>query len=298
MDLTSVGIFTLNWRQPQLTINCVKSLLKAGADPSQLFIIDNGSGDNSLREFQKKLPKIRVIPLKENLGFGGGFNAGLRQAGRRFDFYLITNNDTLFERDSLSELVRAAESKGKGHIYHPVVLLPRTQIILSGGMLSPIPSPFQMRWSGRRWSREMEVEEVPYLSGCCFLVPRKLLEKLGGIREDFFLYGEDADLGLRARKLGAKIFVVPRSRIYHSFHGSSGRFSPLSRYYIARNTPRIIVEHRRGKAFELFKFYLWGLFGLIGLLLTLRWKAIWAYLRGTIDFFKGKTGKVETRLWR
>jgi len=294
MNLSELAIITLNWRQPKATIKCVRSALDAGANPSQIFIIDNGSNDSSLEEFKKELPEVMVIPLKDNLGFGGGFNAGIGKIDRKFKFYLLTNNDVVFGKDSLAELMEAIDQLGGNNIYHPVILVPGTKnFILSGGMRSPIPSLFQLRWSGRKWSKEMVTEEVPYLSGCCFLVPRELFERLGGIQEDYFLYGEDVDFGCRAKRLGAKIFVVPGSKVYHAFHGSSGRFSPLSRYYIARNTPRILVAHSRHKIVDLFKFYFWGFIGLVVLFLTLRWKAILAYFKGTIDFLKGKTGKSE-----
>lgn len=298
MNLSEVAIITLNWRKPEATIKCIGSALGAGADPSQVFIIDNGSKDGSLEEFKKELPQVAVISLEDNLGFGGGFNAGVSRINRKFKFYLLTNNDVVFDKDSLTELAKAAGRMGENNIYHPVVIVPGTKDrVLSGGMLTPIPTPFQlMKWSGRRASKEMPVEEVPYLSGCCFLVSRALFEKLGGIQEDFFLYGEDVDFGIRARKLGAKIFAVPGSRIYHHFQGSSGSFSPLSRYYIARNVPRIITDHSRFKAADFFRFFFWGFISLVIMLFAFRWKAVWAYLKGTIDFFKGKTGKSELNL--
>jgi GT2 family glycosyltransferase len=293
MNLSEVAIVTLNWKQPQATIKCVRSILNAGADPSQIFIIDNGSRDGSLEEFKSSLPEVRVISLKDNFGFGGGFNAGIKQISQKFKFYLLTNNDIVFTEDSLTELIKATTRKGANNIYHPVITMPGTKDrILSGGMLTPIPTPFQlMKWSGRRASRKMSIEEVPYLSGCCFLVSKKLFDDLNGIKEDFFLYSEDVDFGLRAQKLGAKIFTVPGSKIYHFFQGSSGWFSPLSRYYIARNVPRIIKEHGRFKAVDFFRFFFWGFISLVLMFFTFRWKAIWAYLKGTVDFFKGKTGK-------
>lgn len=294
----SVAVIILNWRQPDLTIECVKSFQASNYKNFHVFIVDNGSGDDSVRRFREELSGVEVLELAENYGYAGGCNRASKMVDRygSFEFFLISNNDLTVERDTLGELVSAAERLGRGNIFTPAMYVGGSEDkVVCGGVRSLIPSPLQVEY--RSGKARLGVKEIPYFSGAFFLVERKLFRKLKGFKEDFYMYGEDMDLGLRAKKLGARIYFIPNARIRHKFYGSTGKFSPLSRYYLARNVPRLIGGYSDAKALDYFLFFFWGLFSLPILILILKPKSAIAWLWGLMDFFRGKRGR-NTRLER
>lgn len=135
---------------------------------------------------------------------------------------------------------------------------------------------------------------MPYLAGGCFLTNKKVFDKIDGFVEDYFLYGEDIDLGFKVWKLGGKIFFVPEAEVCHEFHGSSSRFSPwvvtiLSLSEILLLLSRDVLSRTRFGIF--FNFILGDFFLYFRLLLGFKFKAVFWYLKGTFDFIKGRKGK-------
>jgi len=192
--------------------------------------------------------------------------------------------------DTLRKLTDVVKEFGEDNIFVSAMYMEETKgTVICGELCSVVPSPLQFKYYPA--DAELKVKETPHLAGAFFLIGRKLLQKLEGFQEDFYMYGEDMDLGLRARKLGANIYFVPKARVWHKFHGSSGRFSPLSRYYIARNIPRLIKEHSDNKALDYPLFFIWGFISLPFLILILKFKSAVAWLWGLTDFFRGRRGK-------
>lgn len=287
-----IAVIVLNWRRPDFTIDCVKSFQNSSYKNFRIFVVDNGSDDDSVERFKSELTDVEIIGLDENYGYAGGNNRAFEKIDKygKFDLVLVSNNDLTVEKDAVKELVAVAKRLGADNIFVPAMYMNETKdAIICAGIRSAIPSPFQFRYHSG--DAELEVREVPYLPGAFFLIKRELLRKLSGFQEDFYMYGEDIDLGLRAQKLGARVYFVPQSKVHHEFHGSSGRFSPLSRYYLARNVPRIIRDHSSYKSFDYFKFFFWGFLSIPFLVAMLKFKSAGAWLWGVVDFLKGKYGK-------
>lgn len=288
-----IAIIVLNWCQPKLTINCVKSILKGSYRHFNIYIIDNYSDDNSKEMFESKFKnnlQVKIIQTKENLGYTGGNNYGLKIATHKNnpEYVCILNNDTMVNKQFLSEIVKAIKIHGSNNIFFPLILNWKSNTVQSGGLTDFLPTPLQFKYRGNNKKEVTQIEESKYLSGCCFVIKTKQLQSYNGFDESFFMYGEDIDFGIRARALGSKLLLIPKSHIHH--RGASG-FSPLAAYYSTRNNFYLISRYSKHKAIEFFRSNFWFLILVIYHLLKMKPKIAVAFIKGELAYFKGETGK-------
>lgn len=196
---------------------------------------------------------IKLVENQINLGFSGGNNLGIRHALENgADYVLILNNDTIADKDFLQNLVEVAEKDihigivspkiyfAKGFEFHKDRYLEKDLghvFWYAGGI---------MDWKNiigkHRGVDEVdkgqyeEVMETDFASGCCMMLKKEVIEKVGLFDENYFLYYEDNDLCKRVRLAGYKILYVPQAVIWHKNAGSAGGSgSSLQDYYITRN---------------------------------------------------------------
>lgn len=208
-----VFIIVLNYNGGKLTENCLKSLRMVDYSSFRVVVVDNNSSDDSVVVIKKKFPEVKVIKNKENSGFAGGNNIGIDFALKNgADYVLLLNQDTEVEPDFLDKLIEEGEKDQKTGLLSPLIFWKRTkQVWFSGGKIS--------WWNMKTFHKfdlvEGKAQETAFLTGCSLLIKRVVLEKIGLLDDNFFLYWEDVDFSVRAKKAGFKIKVVPRSVIYH-----------------------------------------------------------------------------------
>jgi len=188
--------------------------------------VDNASSDGTVERVKDIFPSVDVITNSKNLRFAGGNNVGIEQAIKKgSDYFLLLNNDTIVDPDFVSELVKTAESDKKIGMVGPKVYYhdDRKRIWFAGGKVE-----FWKGWVSHTGIRELDrgqydvVRQVDYLTGCCLLVKREVVERVGKLDESYFIYGEDADWCIRASRAGFKLLYVPSSVIWHKVSSSSG----------------------------------------------------------------------------
>lgn len=303
-----VFISLLNFNGKKNTLDCLASLRNIKKDNFKLTIVvvDNGSADGSVSEIQNSKFKIqndnlkfRIIANKENLGFAGGHNIAIKYALEKgADYVLLLNNDAYVDRNFVTELFKIGEKdKNVGILSPKIYFAPgfefhkdkyseneRGKIIWYAGG--------EMDWANvigyHRGVDEIdkgrfdETEETEIATGCCMMVRKEVLNKVGLLDDKYFLYYEDSDLSIRAKKAGFKTMYVPKSIIWHKNAGSAGGAgSDLQDYYITRNRLLFGMRHASVRAkFALFRESL-------KILLSGRY---WQK-RGVLDFCIGKLGK-------
>lgn len=292
MGTPKIAILILNWQQPNLTVNCVKSVLKSTYENFQIYLIDNHSEDNSFMIFKKEFincRKIKLLETRENLGYAGGNNYGAREALRRYspDYLCILNNDTLVNSNFLKFLLFAARKYGENNIYFPLIYDWKGKETLSGGTNDYLPTPFQFKYRHKKNLGFQKAEESRYLGGCCFLIKTEFFNRSNGFDENYFMYAEDIDFGIRAKKMGAKLYLVPQAKIRH--RGATS-FSPLSSYYSCRNTFYLIKKFFGNSYLEYLRAIFWFSFWALFQFLTLKPRISFAFLRGFISFLKNEKG--------
>ncbi|MDF1497840.1 MAG: glycosyltransferase family 2 protein [Patescibacteria group bacterium] len=295
-----VYIIVLNWNGKKDTLECLESLKNIDYKNYKIIVVDNNSQDGSVSEIKKKYFKTIVIENENNLGFAGGNNIGIKYATEnKADYILLLNNDTTVEKIFLNELVKVGDSdKNIGLVGSKIYFYDEpNRIWFAGGKVNWLKN------GGTHIGLDIidngqfdKKKEVDYLTGCCLLIKRELIEKIGALSEDYFLYYEDTDYSLRAQNAGYKCVYVPDSIIYHKISRSTKPGSSSYIYYHTRNG--LVMAKRTGSLLNkiiLHPYCLILFFKQIVKIIFFPAKRNWAFavLKGEKDFLLGQMGKVD-----
>ncbi len=224
----------VNWNRRELLRACLESLARQRDTGFEVIVVDNGSTDGSAGMAGDEFG-ARVIRNTENRGFCAANNQGIAIA--RGEFIALLNNDAEAEPGWLAEMLRACASRPDVGMAACKVLVwqdPR-RIDKAGHLIFP-DGQNRGRGSGAldcgQFDRE---EEVLWPDGCAAMYRRTMLDQIGGFDEDFFAYGDDAELGLRARVAGWKCIYTPRAVVRHHRGATMGKDSARRLQLIERN---------------------------------------------------------------
>ncbi len=294
--MPSIAIITINWKQPKLTLDLVKSLSKINHSGFKyhLFVVDNHSPDNSLEIFKKSLsgnPLVTVISNPTNSGYAHGNNQAIKKAlQKKYDYVLLLNNDVVVDPDFLKHLLDFSQKNPQvGAVSPKIYFAPGYEFHQDRYSKNEIGRVIWSVGSTIDWNNIIggnygidEVDngqfdrprtDLPAVNGCCLLVPSAVFKKVGLISEDYFLYYEDIDFGEQILRSGYKLGYQPLSRIWHlNSASSSGSKSNLHDYFLTRN--RLIFGFKfasirtklaliRESIRTLFKGSSWQKFGVI-----------------------------------
>ena len=275
---------------------CVESLLAARPAP-RVLVVDNGSTDGVGDAIAAAFPEVEVLKTGRNTGCAGGRNVGFSAAlARGADAVLSLDDDCYVEEGFLAPLLSALEGAGVGAAC-PLMLYPGGERAWACGSTVSL-------WKGRTAGRfygapaadvPPETAEVDFASGGGVLVGREALAAVPGFDEDYFIYFEDPDWGIRLKRAGFKTVAVPASRVVHAC-GMSGKRSAVFYYYRARN--RLLFMRRNARLVHWLVFIpvflkelCWNT--LLPLALERRWDCVRATFGGVGDFLRGRLGEWE-----
>jgi GT2 family glycosyltransferase len=235
----------------------VESLARQTCRP-EVIVVDNSGKGLVLRN--GSAPGVRVIENPRNVGFGAAINQGFRASAAP---YLATlNDDAVAHPEWLAALVAALEARPDAGMCASQVRLYGEHRLDSAGMLMAADGSSKQRGQGRPPDDFPVDEEALLPSGSAALYRRAMLEQIGGFDDDFFLYCEDTDLGLRARWAGWKCLYVPAAVVEHHYSHSAGAASPLKAYYVERNRLFVVAKNFPARMMAAVPFvslarYLW-----------------------------------------
>ena len=224
----------------------------------EVVIVDN-SGHGHVRQ-NGTAAGARVIENTRNAGFGTAINQGLRAS--RSPYVATLNDDAMAHPGWLDGMVSALEARPDAGMCASQVRLFGEPRLDSAGMLVARDGSSRQRGHGRLPGDFPVPEEVLLASGSSALYRRSMLEDIGGFDDNFFLYCEDTDLGLRARWAGWKCLYAPQAVVEHHYSHSAGRASPVKAYYVERNRLFVLVKNFPGRMLAAAPFvtlarYLW-----------------------------------------
>ena len=245
-------IILLTWNGWEDTEECLRSLLPVSDDRTRVLVVDNGSTDGTPDNIRLRFPAFEVLENGTNLGFPAGNNVGIRRAlASGAEYVILLNNDTVVDGRFAVELVEAARrNPAAGMVSSLILFHDRPDVIwFAGGSVST--------WTGRsRHTGYLETNHrrhpgdrpIGRPCACALLLTRRFLDTVGPMREDLFLYGEEIDWMLRARRSGFSCVLAPRSRVWHKVSASTGgRSRPTFLYYSTRNMLAVLrAEASRG----------------------------------------------------
>ncbi len=264
MPLGSVII--INYNGQALIGGCLRALERQSLKDFEVIIVDNGSSDSSLCEIQNFLnespiaPRVKLVPLDENLGFAGGNIVGLNHTNKS-EFIALLNNDAEPELDWFENLISGMNSEpGVGACASKLIVY-GTDIIDSAGVeFSAFFKAFN-RGEGKKTS---SLDTKEYVFGACggaVLYRRKMIDEIGFLDEDFFLIHEDIDLNFRAQLQGWKIMYIPTANCNHKVRSTIGKMSDSAVYYTLRNSE--FVKIKNIPVWFFLRYLLWFILGAI-----------------------------------
>ncbi len=234
--MKTLAVAILNWNGMGLLRECLSSIYQTNP-ASDVYVIDNGSTDNSIEMVKGSFPPVFVIPLEKNFGFAEGYNKGLERLINRYEFVLLLNNDTLITADFFVKLLSFLRkvSERTGMIALKMIRLDDSRIDTLG---------ITLHRSGAGFNAKSVQEQILCPSGgaavysCAML--RDLLQVSGELFDrDFKFYSEDLDLGFRA--------------VLRGWHNVSFYEAPVMHHHA-------ISTKKRGSHFALFnnqRNYFW-----------------------------------------
>jgi GT2 family glycosyltransferase len=210
----SVSVITLNYNTTNHTIALLKSIERIYGQSLQVIVVDNGSTENPAGFLASQFPWIDFIRSDRNLGFAGGNNLAMRAAQGEYLFFV--NNDTEFGADILSRMVNLFEQfQGIGllcptiHYYDQ-----RDQVQYAGfTQINKITGRNACLTKAKPEHNGMAITH--YAHGAAMLVPRRVIDQIGYMPENYFLYYEELDWSESIRRAGYQIVVDTQSAFYH-----------------------------------------------------------------------------------
>ena len=223
-----VSVIIVNYNTCDLVKRCVDSVLKQQNCHFEIIVVDNASQDNSVKVLQDYGDKITLLPNHHNHGFGKANNQGFNLSSGKAVF-LLNPDAVLTDNLTLKKLHEYLQSHASCGIVGPVVMqnekITQPQYVYPGQNhlkknLAPLPG------------------DIAWIIGASMFIRREVYEKIKGFDEDYFLYCEEADLCLRARRSGWTIEVAENIRVDH-VGGASETKSSVREYWIRKQTGTI-----------------------------------------------------------
>lgn len=250
-----LSVVIVSWNVCEPLRACLSALREDGSGcVGEVFVVDNASSDGTAEAVAAEFPEVRLTRNRENLGFARACNQALRVATG--DFVCLLNPDTEVCPGALGDLVDFMETHPTAGAAGPCLLNPDGTVQPNGGPFPALAATFlratrlsalRRRWFERRycWGREdfSATVQVDQLSGACLVLRRAALDAVGLLDEEFFLYYEEVDWLLRARRLGWQTWYVPSSRVTHRWGASTKQLPDAALRHLAASQRRYFARH-------------------------------------------------------
>jgi GT2 family glycosyltransferase len=252
--MQKLSLIILEYNNPKMTLSTLKSLYQAKVPKGiklEVILVDNSPvPDGVLEKTTKDFKNLTYVATHKNTGFAAGNNIGIKMGlKKKSDYFLLMNNDVKVHPLFLTNLIKKIKDGAdivvpkiyfaKGYEYHKDKYKPSELgkvIWYAGG---------QFDWDNI-YSEHLGIDQVDtgqfdqpgpveLANFCCVLIKKSVIDLIGLLDETYFLYWEDADYSVRAKRAGFNLIYEPKAKIWHKSSGSSGSGSTLHDYYLTRN---------------------------------------------------------------
>lgn len=224
-----VAVIILNWNGKNDTLECLKSL----QGTSNIIVVDNGSQDGSTAAIREQFPTITLLETGQNLGYAGGNNIGIEHALKNgVDAVLLLNNDTVVQPHFVQSFIDSATKNPTIGIWggYPLRFSSPQKLDHLGGIWNPKKGDFDL--VGLNAPAGFQASEpLDYVCGCSMFIRRDVFDKIGLLEPKFFLFWEEADFAMRAKKAGFGIDVCSSAVLLHKVSASFTGGKPHQKYF-------------------------------------------------------------------
>jgi len=239
--LVSIIVLNLNG-QPYLA-RCLPSVLAQDYPTVEIIVVDNGSTDDSVAWTRAHYPQLKLIENGANLGFCLGNNRGIQAA--QGDYIILLNNDTELLPGFITAMVTVAQSAED-------VGMVASQILFDHDPTKLDSAGIEVDIAGMAWNRHLghlvaaeptQPHEVFGPSAAAGLYKRAMLDQIGVLDEDYFIYYEDVDLAWRGQRAGWRCLYAPAAQVRHIHSGTTGQWPAKKTYLLGRNKVRTMLKN-------------------------------------------------------
>lgn len=270
MSQPRVSIVIVNWKTPQLLADCLDSISTRdrGYADFETFVVDNNSGDGSVEMLKERYPNVLLTENRDNVGFAVACNQVIPLANGQY--ILLLNPDTTITDNAISTMASFLDRRSEVGAVGPKVLNPDGTLQLACRRSFPSVSAafFRLSYLSKLFPANEKIArynlthadpdeelEVDALSGSCLMVRKEVVDKIGLLDEDIFMFGEDIDWCWRIKENGWKVVYIPDSIIYH-VHGASSRLRPIGATINLHKGMEVFYKKHLAKKY-------WALFNLL-----------------------------------
>jgi GT2 family glycosyltransferase len=261
-----VTVIVLSYDRPDLLQRSIASVLAQTYAHLEVIVVDNHSASSErIRDVVGQFAPVRLVANQSNLGFTGGMNRGLSEATGEYAY--LTEDDIELDPRCLEEIVGYLQLHPATGLAGPIMFNRRAGTIRCAGGWFALGAVYRMTIFGvskRRRSAFFKPFAVAYLPGSTMCARLALWRRLGGFRDDFFMYGEDVELCARLLEQGHEIVVVPAAKVFHEEPADAGRSSLLA-FHKQKNLAATYLLHASAFVLPAFVFR----YGVIGFLRAL-----------------------------
>jgi len=248
----------LNWNGRTFLQKFLPSVISHTPKWASIVVADNGSADDSVSFLKSQFPEVRVIELKKNHGYAGGYNLALRQVEAQY--YVLLNSDIEPTPNWLEPLINFLENNKQTAAVQPKMLSWHRREFFeyagaSGGFIDLFGFPF---CRGRIFNilekdngQYNDTTDVFWATGACLAVRSEAFWQANGFDERFFAHFEEIDLCWRLKNMGCGICVVPQSLVYHVGGGTLPKNNPLKTFLNFRNSLWCLAKNLPARYFFL-----------------------------------------------
>jgi GT2 family glycosyltransferase len=300
MSLPRLFVIVLNNSRKDDVLACLASLFQNDYKNLRVILVDNVSKDDSVEAIRREFPQVQLIPLTTNFGYAGNNNIGIQAAlDQGADWIFILNDDTVLDPSCLSLLIETSERDPAIGIAGPLVYhFDAPKVIQSaGGMLGKYWQSAHLGKDELDCGQFKSARPVQWISGCAILVRRAVIEQVGMLDPNYFLYWEETEWCIRASHAGWKIMHIPQARLWHKGASSMQRPKPYVTYYTTRNQLFTLAKHEAP-----LRVWIFTLLRLFRILASWTLKPHWRPMRehrdamwmGLVNFLQGRSGPMPS----
>lgn len=254
----TLGIVILNWNGKKLIDKFLPSVIKFTPASHNIYLIDNGSTDDSIDYIKSNFKKIKIIKLNKNLGFAKGYNIGLKKIND--EILCLLNNDVEVTEKWTEEILKQFKNEPKTAIIQPKLknYYKRSKFDYAGAAGGFIDKFGYAYCNGRIYNKVEDddnqydkISDIFWACGACFFIRNNIFKKFSGFDENFWAHYEEIDLCWRVQNGGYKIRFNHNSTVFHANASTLGHNNPKKTYFNYRNMLFTITKNSKNNLFFL-----------------------------------------------
>jgi len=243
MKWPPVTLIVLNWNAGETLSDCLRALLAQDYPDFQVVVVDNASTDDSPAHVAARFPQVILMRNDENRGFAAGNNTGLRASDA--PFAVLVNPDVIVDPGWLQALIAPMIADETIGIAGCKLFFPGKEKLNHAGGFMQMPQAFPGHYGGGQPDdgAHQAQRDVAYVIGAVMALRREMLDRIGLLDEGFFLYYEDADLCVRAQRVGYRVVYLPQATAVHIESITTDRKSDFYWRWMSVSRWRYLLKH-------------------------------------------------------